>query len=149
MERRTCSGARPHWRNGGHTGRRGRSRGVSLDAGRLGSRNIRKVGDSLGVPVFQDLKILRLEICNVAAFGVGDDSIHLHQVDRDANHALLAGLVTQGKSRLGGAACCCLCSYPVEPTEEGSKKQCGKNDKADDPQVRESPYATQTAPSVF
>jgi len=123
---------------------------VRLDGGRLDGGNIRKVGDGLGVPVFQDLKILRLEVRNVVPFRVGDDSIHLHQVDCDANQALRAGILTCLRDGLRSASDCPhLGSYWVEPTEEGGEKQRRKNDKADDPQARESSYATQTAPSVF
>jgi hypothetical protein len=44
---------------------------------------------------------------------------------------------------LFGAACCCLCSYPVEPTEEGSEEQRGKDDDTDDPQARPNPPITE------
>ena len=67
---------------------------MSSAAGRLGCEDIREVGDGLRAAVLEDFKILGPEIRNRVAFGVGDDRIHLHQVDRDANHALRAELVT-------------------------------------------------------
>ena len=68
---------------------------VRLRVGRGGIRRSvdpGEIGNFSRLTVLQDLKVSGLKIADVVSFRIGDDGIHLDEIDRDAKRWLAGGL---------------------------------------------------------